>query len=290
MGNDQYLVSIAMPVVNVERTILSAIRSLLKQTYREWECLVIDDGSSDNTIGVLRSISDTRVRILSDGTHKGLAARLNEAIALSRGNYFARMDGDDIAYPCRLERQIDYLTTHPEVNLLGTYALVFGVGGRILGKRGENISRPWRYRLMMKTVPIVHPTFVGKMEWFRTHAYQEWSDYFQDQQLLVSNLDQIQFAVLPEILLGYREEQLSIVKQTRYRWSHIRSFPFLRQQSGLVIAIFATLIQFIKLAVDILAISTGLDYRLLKSRAMPVSPEDLSLWRQVWDSVNVENE
>jgi hypothetical protein len=140
---------------------------------------------------------------------------------------------------------------------------------------------------MMKTVPIVHPTFVGKTEWFRTHTYQEWSQHFQDQLLLVGNLSQARLDVLPEILLGYREERLSIVKQTRFRLSHIKSFPYRRLNSGLGIAIVAAIVQFVKLTMDILAISTGLDYKLLKSRAMPVSPEDCSLWRQVWDSVNV---
>ena len=71
MRNYRYLVSIAMPVMNVERTILPAIRSLFQQTHKDWECIVIDDGSSDNTINILRNNSDTRVRIYNDGMHKG---------------------------------------------------------------------------------------------------------------------------------------------------------------------------------------------------------------------------
>lgn len=285
MAEHKPLVSIALPVRNCESTIILAMQSVVNQTYDNWECILIDDGSTDATLDIIRKFSDDRIRIYTDGGHKGIPTRLNEAIKISQGQYFARMDGDDIAYPRRIERQVDYLTTHPDVDLIGTWALVFGEGGRILGKRGESLSKLWRYRMRLKTVPIVHPTLVGRTEWFRAHTYQEWARHSQDQQLLVDNLSRVRLDVLPEILLGYREERLSIVKQARYRLSYIMSFPYLRQSSGLDIAIVATITQFAKLAIDVLAISTGLDYKLLKSRAMPVSPEDCSLWRQVWDSV-----
>jgi hypothetical protein len=279
-GND--LVSIAMPVLNAEKTILPALRSLSQQSYRNWECLVIDDGSVDRTTEIAGEVRDDRIRLFKDEHHKGLATRLNEAIALSQGHYLARMDGDDIAYPQRLQRQIEYLEAHPDVDLVGSHAIVFDNGGKVLGRRGIDVGRLWWYRLMLKSVPLIHPTFAGRTRWFKSHQYKHWAEHFQDQQLLLENLDDVRLAVIPEILLGYREGRLSISKQIRYRKSFIRAFPFLRQQSGLPIAALGVLVQGAKLARDIVAISTGLNYHLLRSRASPVSGEDLLRWRQVW--------
>ena len=92
--------------------------------------MVIDDGSTDDTLERTRSFEDDRIRIHSDGRSLGLAARLNQAIELSTGDYFARMDGDDIAYPERLERQVAVLDDAPEIDLVGSQMLVFGKGGK----------------------------------------------------------------------------------------------------------------------------------------------------------------
>src|SRR5512135_1398022 len=119
----QPLVSIGMPVRNNEATLALAIRSILEQTYTNWELLLIDDGSSDGTLRVMRGFTDERIRIFSDGLSLGLPDRLNQAIDASRGEYFARMDGDDVSYPRRLGRQVDYLRHHPQVDLVGAWAI-----------------------------------------------------------------------------------------------------------------------------------------------------------------------
>src|SRR5450830_847145 len=90
------LVTVAMPVYNAGKYLRLAVLSIVKQTFTDWEMLVIDDGSTDNAFDSIADIKDDRIRILRDGTNKGLAARLNEAIDLARGQYFARMDQDDV--------------------------------------------------------------------------------------------------------------------------------------------------------------------------------------------------
>src|SRR5688500_12313854 len=98
------LVTIAMPVRNAAGTIRTAIRSIMQQTLSSWELLVIDDGSTDDSAWAARDLGDDRVAVLADGRREGLPARLNQAAAIGRGRYFARMDADDISYPERLER------------------------------------------------------------------------------------------------------------------------------------------------------------------------------------------
>src|SRR5579863_5206493 len=129
------LISVGMPVLNCEKTLELAMRSIVRQSRGDWALIVIDDGSTDHTVEIARSFSDPRVLVCADGLHTGLSERLNEAIQLSRGEYFARMDGDDVAYPERFERQVRYLEEHPEVDLLGAGILVFKGSGCALGTR-----------------------------------------------------------------------------------------------------------------------------------------------------------
>src|SRR5260370_39399684 len=126
-------VSIGMPVCNCESTVRAAVQSILNQTFNDWELLVIDDGSSDQTVNLVRTYVDPRIRVFADGKHEGLVARLNQAIGLSRGRYFARMDGDDISYPERLALQVEFMTQHSETDLVGGGVLTRGGGGRLLG-------------------------------------------------------------------------------------------------------------------------------------------------------------
>src|SRR4051812_47547353 len=117
MNTTMPLVSIAMPVRDSQRTLPVALRSIVSQTYPNWELLLFDDGSTDRTLEIARSFADDRIKIVSDGRGRGMTVRLNQAARVASGKYYARMDGDDAAYPQRLERQVAYLESHPEVDL-----------------------------------------------------------------------------------------------------------------------------------------------------------------------------
>jgi glycosyltransferase involved in cell wall biosynthesis len=119
------LIIIGMPIFNCEETLATAIRSILNQTYDNRELLLMEDGSTDRTLEVARSFSDPRISVFTDHSNKRLTPRLNQAVAMSRGRYFAHADADDVAYPERLERQVDYLERHPEIDLLGCGMLAF---------------------------------------------------------------------------------------------------------------------------------------------------------------------
>jgi glycosyltransferase involved in cell wall biosynthesis len=128
--------------------------------------LVIDDGSSDTTLQIAQAFHDERIRYYSDGKRLGLGDRLNQAIALSGGEFFARMDGDDVAYPHRLEQQIQFLCKQPDVDLVGAQTMVFGMNGSPLGKRGGATHHREICAKPFSGMPISHPTF-GQLAWFR---------------------------------------------------------------------------------------------------------------------------
>jgi glycosyltransferase involved in cell wall biosynthesis len=278
-------ISVAMPVFNAERTVAQSINSILNQTETDWELIVIDDGSTDRTLDAISAFHDSRIVVVRDGLHKGLPARLNEAIKLSRGEYYARMDADDIAYPTRFEQQLCFMESHREVDLLGAWMLVFGSGGAVHGKRAVSQQMLHLPRLAT-SIPLPHPTFFGRTTWFRKHPYPEWATYSQDQYLLLSAHLHSTFAVLPEILLGYREEKLTFEKQFRSRISLFRSPRDMVLDLGTSRAIILFVSQAIKLGLDWLAITADLDYHLLRYRAIPVTREEQHKWAHVWNLTN----
>jgi glycosyltransferase involved in cell wall biosynthesis len=285
------LISVGLPVLNCERTVKTAIRSILQQTYSNWELLLIDDGSTDMTVEIARSFKDVRIRVIADGVHKGLPVLLNEAISLSTGEFFARMDGDDVSYPERLALQVEYLEHHPQIDLLGGSVLVFGHGGQPLGTRKTRIShaqicgRPWA------GFDLAHPTWMGRMEWFRKHHYRSDAGRCCDQDLLLRTYESSCFAVLPEIVLGYREEKLSLRKiladRRSFMWSVVREAISKRQYA---IAAAAIIEQALKGLTDCVAIGTGLGYRILRHRALSVEEATKRRWIEVWEEVQIEHQ
>lgn len=276
-------VSIGMPTLNNATTVGVAVHSILNQTFSDWELLLIDDGSTDGTPRVLKTFVDSRIRVFADGKHLGHAARLNQAVGLSRGEYFARMDGDDVSYPERLAAQVEYISKHLGVDLLGGGVLVFGRDGKACGVRKcpvahkEICRRPWAgFRL-------AHPTWLGKIEWFRKHPYRREVPFCQDQDLLLRTFEVSNFAAVPEIVLGYREV-LSLKKILMSR----RAFASALVRHGFrkrdyKFAGLGPLEQIGKAVVDCVATKTGLNYRILRHRALPADQETLRRWSNVWE-------
>lgn len=124
-------VSILMGVYNCEKTLAEAIDSILWQTFRDWELVICDDGSSDNTLSLIKSYArrDSRIRIMANSTNLGLAPTLDRCASIAQGIYYARMDGDDISEPNRLEKLTRTLDQNPDVALVSSWMTCFDEGG-----------------------------------------------------------------------------------------------------------------------------------------------------------------
>jgi glycosyltransferase involved in cell wall biosynthesis len=248
---------------------------------------MVDDGSSDRTVEVARSYQDGRITITRDGAHRGLAARLNEIVATCQGKYFARMDSDDIAYPHRLERQVQYLEEQPDLDLVGTSMAVFGQDGLLLGKRsvpchhGAICERPYT------GIHLGHPTFMGKLEWFKRHPYRVSAVRCEDQDLLLRTHETSRFGNISDILLGYREDRISARKILTSRWYYAMALSQeFRNRGKYVVAAWATFLQLAKAGLDSVAVATRLDHKVLRHRARPVNVAERSEWDSVWRLVN----
>ncbi|MDE3136081.1 MAG: glycosyltransferase [Acidobacteriota bacterium] len=283
MNASSPLVSIGMPVWNCEKTIGAAIRSILNQTHGNWELLVIDDGSTDGTLREARRFVDSRIRVHADGCQRGLVPRLNEAVKLSRGEYFARMDGDDVSFPERLEMQLTYLDWNPAVDLVGAGVIVFRGEGEVLGTRALPLTHEEICRRPQSGFHLAHPTWLGRTEWFRDHPYRSDAVRAEDQDLLLRTYRSSRFAALPAVLLGYREESLRLEKILRGRRSFLRSVVREECSHGRTLRAMAAICeQVAKGLLDAIAITTGLDYAILRHRALPADPAIVQRWKRVW--------
>ena len=173
-----------------------AILSVLNQTYQDWELLLINDGSTDKSLEICRRYEskDKRIRVLTDGVNKGLVARLNESVEASKGSYYARMDADDIMAVDRIEKQVKYLSTHPEVDVIGSSAILIDSKNIIRGSQNMSSIRDW----------FIHPSVMGKKEWFEVNRYAKWAVRIEDRELWTRTSGFSSFYNIPEPLLFYR--------------------------------------------------------------------------------------
>ena len=125
-------VTVLMSVYNGKRYLREAIDSILDQTFRDFEFLIINDGSTDSSSDIIRSYDDSRIRLIENEKNIGLTRSLNKGLKLARGEYIARMDADDRSMPERLEKEILFLDKNKNVGLVGTYFLMVNKSGKVL--------------------------------------------------------------------------------------------------------------------------------------------------------------
>jgi len=117
-------ITVLMPVYNAEQFLREAMDSILNQSFRDFEFLIMDDGSTDSSISIIQQYQDPRIRLIRNERNLGISPTLNKGIELASSDLIARMDADDISYPDRLQKQYDYMMAHPNCALLSTWARV----------------------------------------------------------------------------------------------------------------------------------------------------------------------
>jgi GT2 family glycosyltransferase len=215
---EQPKVSVIMPVRDGERWVAEAIDSVRAQTFRDFELLVIDDGSADATPAILADAAagDPRIIVLRQ-QRDGLVAGLNRGLAAARAPLIARLDADDIALPDRLARQADYMAARPDVVLLGGWATIVDEHGQPKGREMRPSPKDLRATLMKKS-PFIHPTVMFRADAARQvggyhAAFEAGEDY--DFWLRLADIGEV--AILPQILIRYREHGGSVTRTRQLR-------------------------------------------------------------------------
>ena len=200
-------VSVIMAVYNGAPYVRAAIHSILSQSFTGFELIIVDDASTDETPSILKSYTDSRLIILRNSENLGFARSLNRALDRASGEYVARMDADDISIPCRFEKQVRFLDTHPETGLLGSayYRLVLS-GGRLGGPvRKPESDSEIRWAILLEN-PFCHPSVMLRRQVLVTHSlgYDPEFTTTQDYDLWVRVLEHCEGANLRDPLLLYR--------------------------------------------------------------------------------------
>ena len=208
------LVSVIMSNYNTDiKQLDTAVNSILNQTFSDFEFIIVDDCSTDDSLEYLRKLDDKRIVLLENETNMGLTKSLNIALENARGKYIVRMDSDDISLPNRIERQVEFMQSHQNVIAAGTWVQYFG-SKDILYKPVITSNDDYRANLLFSNSPtIVHPSAILNRELLLKNnvKYDERYRNAQDYKMWVDCSKYGTCVIIPEVLLRYRvhEKQIS---------------------------------------------------------------------------------
>lgn len=214
MINDP-IISVILPVYNGEKYLKEAIDSILNQTYSDFELIILDDCSTDNTANIIKSYSDKRIRYVYNEKNLKIAASLNKGISLARGKYIARMDADDIALPYRFQKQIDIFKNNPNIDIVNIRFNIMSENGNNIRKFKYNISpssNALKYLIHIDSF-ICHPGVMIKKEWYQKYKYKTEIDAYnvEDCELWLRMISNgAQCYTIKEPLLNYRINNQSV--------------------------------------------------------------------------------
>lgn len=209
---DRPRVSVVMAVYNGAAYVHQAIESILGQTYADFELVLVEDGSTDETPQLLRQYNDRRILLVENNRNLGLTKSLNRGIGASHGEFIARQDADDFSFPNRLACQVAFLDSHPTVGLVGSATLWIDAQGGVLQERHPLTNPAAIQQMLLSAIPFRHGTFM-----FRRACLQEldggYNEAFlvaQDCELLLRVSEHWDVANVPEILYAYRLHQQTV--------------------------------------------------------------------------------
>jgi glycosyltransferase involved in cell wall biosynthesis len=213
---DNPLVSVLMPAYNARRYLAEAIESVLGQTWRDFELLVIDDGSTDDTAAIAKRYEarDPRIRVMTR-SNGGIGAALNAGLEAARGELIARMDSDDVCLPERFARQVEFLRQMPDCVLVGSRVMLIDSEGASLFEMEDVPTGHEEIEalLLQARWSIVHPAVMMRREVVRQiGGYDNDVVPVEDHDLFLRLAEVGRLANLPEVLLRYRKHPMNSVR------------------------------------------------------------------------------
>lgn len=207
-------ISVIFPAYNCEIFLARAIKSVLEQSFTDFEFIIINDGSTDNTEFIILSFPDSKIVYLKNEKNKGLIFSLNRGIEIARGKYIVRMDADDICLPQRFEIQKIFLDTHPETAVVASTIRFIDENGETTGfwpLDQETLNHEQIRRVMLKENCIAHPSVMGRTEIFKKYKYKDYQKNIEDYDLWLRMLSRgLRIEKIAEPLLLYRVHSNSI--------------------------------------------------------------------------------
>ena len=218
-------VSVLMTAYNAELFVAEAIESILNQTYRDLELVVVDANSTDSTLQIVRAIAkrDRSVKVIAKRKNEGPSVASNLGLRYVRGQYVARMDADDVAFPDRIAKQLAYLESHPDVVAVGAQCELIDRQGRPIGIKSFPLLPEKIYAALVMYNPLQHPSIMINRQLLGKHTlhYSNRSVLAHDLELLFGLVRYGKLANLPDTLLRYRYHSDSLsLHNPRETFSH----------------------------------------------------------------------
>ena len=188
------LVTVVLPVFNTGLHLRHCIDSIMNQTFSDWELVALDDGSTDDSLEILKSYSDERIRVYENLHNRGPGYTRNAIIARARGHYIALQDADDYMGQNRLELQLNVLLQNPCIDLVGSYMTLIGKDGEVKGIRGSMRQQFSVQGLLFGSIAPAHATLMGKTSWFARNRYPEGLKRAEDRYMIVKAVSEKDFA------------------------------------------------------------------------------------------------
>lgn len=264
------LVTIAIPIYNAEKYLRDAIQSCINQTYQNWELLLMCDGSTDKSSSIAFEMAnnDCRIKVVDDSTNKGMIYRLNQSIQMAKGKYYARMDADDIMSINRIEKEVEYLENHKDVDVVGSSMMIIDGENNIVDdclKKNDEI--------------FVHPSVMGKIEWFLKNNYDETSLRAEDFDLWNRTASFSTFRNIEVPLIFYRAFGMPTTKKmlTSYHIKRKLYFRYRSYNKSIFWAIKGFTAELLKSIILILLSSIGLQKIITYARKYRRLPETYRL-------------
>ncbi|PIG99080.1 glycosyltransferase family 2 protein [Deinococcus sp. UR1] len=273
-SNTRPLLSIGLPFYNAEEYIQKAITSILAQTYTNWELILINDGSTDESLLQVKKFTDPRITLISDGENKGLSHRLNESVDLSNGEFYVRMDADDIMISNRLEIQLQYMINHPEYHVIGAGAYIIDNKDQVTGMRYGNPFDKHDFQSVLENGGFIHPSVFGRTAWFKTNPYDATAERCEDIELWLRTVDHSHFGQITEPLLFYREDGDQAVKVKKTSMGYIK---ILRKMLSTAKPEYRSSLRkklmksYVKIQIRRVAHALGLENRIVSARSQSVT-------------------
>jgi len=206
-------VTVLMPVYNGEKYLAEAIKSILNQTFTNFEFIIIDDGSSDKSLEIIKSFDDARITLLRNGENLGLVKTLNKGIKVATGKYIVRMDADDISLPERIKKQVVFMESHPEIAVSGSWVRIIKnvETGEVWNFPGDPAEI--KCKLLFNNV-LVHSSVIIRKEYFiqRNLNYESYFGQAEDYNTWVRVAAVSLITNIPEVLHLYRVHSLQAMQ------------------------------------------------------------------------------
>ncbi len=270
-------VTIGLPVYNSSQTLSLAVQSILGQSFTDWELIICDDASTDDSLEIANGIDDPRVRVVRNASNLGLSACLNRIASLAEAPLIARMDSDDLIHPDRLRRQVDMFAKHRDLEVVSTDAFVVNNNNQVLGGRRRGEVPSTTSGILWRNGPI-HASIMATKTWCERFPYVHRLHRGEDLDLWARAMPSTVHRHLSDRLYFIREEpHVNVAKYCRTISAHSEVFRSFAGQQGVTHGFAAALLlrSYLRIGAYRAAGALGMQSRIAARRLESLSQDEM---------------